>query len=92
MDLYPSVGGKGEAYSMRHNKIDDLYEIFDFKHSPDPYTDEAVQYSDPDIEQVIDEAYRLETQAEGHSSFEYGHTRLHCPEEVFLDDFSDPFE
>ena len=77
-DLFPAVGGFGEAFSVRHNKDRDAYEIFDYE-DEQPYTDAAVVY-DGTLRDVIAEANRLEAAATGSSSFAYGHDpRLYCP-------------
>jgi hypothetical protein len=84
VDLFPAVGDTGEAYSMRHNKDSELYEIFNYE-AEEPYTDEAVIF-DGRLEETIDEANRLEERATGRASFEYGHQpRLHDCGEEFLE-------
>lgn len=70
-DLFPAVGGNGEAFSIRHNKTAEEYEIFDFLYD-EPYTDDAVIFSG-DLDDVIGYANMLEEEATGSSSFEYGH-------------------
>ena len=81
-DLFPDVGGRGEAYSIRLNHDEDVFEIFDFEH-PLPYTDESVIYQGPILD-VIEEANRLEEEAVGWGSFSYGHdpSLYSCPEDV----------
>jgi hypothetical protein len=72
VDLYPAVGPDGEAYSIRRNFDDDLYEIFDYE-SPRAYTDAAVWFSEEELEPVVWEARDLEVAATGGSELEYGH-------------------
>jgi hypothetical protein len=56
-DLFPAVGGIGEAFSIRHNKDQDTYEVFNYEHA-EPYTNAAVVYEGT-IGDVIAEANRL---------------------------------
>jgi hypothetical protein len=81
-DLFAAVGQTGEAFSIRMNKDDDVYEIFDFDH-PLPYTDESVIF-EGNIHDVIREANQLEERAVGHGSFGYGYdpALYGCPEDV----------
>jgi len=81
-DLFPDAGSQGEAYSIRENKDNDVFEIFDYEHSL-PYTDESVIFQGS-IHDVIQEANRLEERAVGWGSFDYGHDPYlyNCPEEV----------
>ena len=71
-DLYPGVGPRGEAYSIRRNIGDSLYEIFDYEHEQ-RWSSEAVWFSDPDLEYVVGAAAELEESATGDSKLEYGH-------------------
>jgi len=71
-DLYPSVGPRGEAYSIRRNIGDSLYEIFDYEHEQ-RWSNEAVWFSDPDLEDVVDAAKELEESATGDTKLNYGH-------------------
>lgn len=69
-----------EAFSVRHNKDQDTYEVFNYEHA-EPYTDAAVVYEGT-IGDVIAEANRLEEAATGSGSFAYGHEPgLYCPDE-----------
>jgi len=81
-DLFPDVGGFGESYSIRENKANDVFEIFNYEHSK-PYTDKSVIFQGS-IHDVIREANRLEEEAVGWGSFDYGHdpTLYSCPEDV----------
>jgi len=71
-DLYPQVGPIGEAYSIRRNITDELYEIFDYQHNQ-AYTDQSVWYSNPELKHVAQEARDLETAATGRTKIQYGH-------------------
>ena len=80
VDLYPAVGGIGEAYSTRRNHDTGHYEIFNYEHE-NPYSDESVIFAKKEIERMIDYAYMLEKDATGSSGFEYGHRKWNnaCP-------------
>ena len=81
-DLFPAVGGDQHSLSIRENKRDEVYEIFDFEYDPDPYRDEAVHFESEELRKVLEYANRLEEKATGSSSFEYGHdpSVRPCPE------------
>ena len=84
VDLFPDVGGKGEALSIRYNQVDEVYEIFDYQ-IEEPYTDKAVTF-EGSLEETIREANRLEERATGSGSFEYGHQpSLHDCGKEYLD-------
>ena len=73
VDLFPAVGGSGEAYSLRRNlEFDEVYEIFDYLHE-EPYTEDAVWFYG-NMDGIIRKANELEEATTGSGSFEYGHS------------------
>ena len=87
VDLFPAVGGQGEAYSLRRNlDYENVYEIFNYEYR-EPYSDAAVWYWG-NMRGIIRMANELEEQATGSGSFEYGHSPVlyeGCPDEVIAD-------
>ena len=82
-DLFPVVGSRGEAFSIRQNKESGEFEMFDYEHE-DVCSDGSVVYSGA-LDDVIREANRLERQATGEGSFGYGHSNLYdCDEAADL--------
>ena len=77
-----SGASTGHAYTIRENKDDDIFKIFDYEHSP-LYTSESLIFQGS-IHDVIQEANRLEEGAVGWGSFSYGHVPnlYSCPDDV----------